>query len=152
MAAQAPDLEVLDEDIGAAGKVADDSPALRGAEVDGDRALAAVAGMEIGGVYRPVAVVDEGRPPLAGFIAVEGFDLDDLGAEVSQHLTRPRAGKHAGEFQDPETSERRRTHDGMRSGRPSGANLTFGPHFAESSQPNVKFKAPLESNNYLVVL
>jgi hypothetical protein len=65
---QPADLEVLDHHIGAGDQVADLRLAVRRAEIDHPRGLAAVGGMEIGG-RDIVAAGDEGRTPGAGVIA-----------------------------------------------------------------------------------
>src|ERR1700730_16658746 len=77
-----------------------------GGEVDGERALAAIAGMEIGSVAGPVAIVDEGRAPLPGIVAGEALDLDHIGAEIGKQLPGPRPGEDAGEFDDPQSGKR----------------------------------------------
>ena len=58
-----------------------------------------------------VLALDEGRAPGAGVVAGLGaLHLDDVGAEVGQHLARPGAGQDAGEFEDAQTGQRTR-HD-----------------------------------------
>ena len=52
---------------------------------------------------------DEGRPPGAGIVAgAVALDLDDVGAEIGQHLARPRPGQNPGQFQHAQTSQRTR--------------------------------------------
>ena len=82
----------------------DERLALRRLEIDGDRALAAVAGVEIGGRQRrAVGALHEGRPPAARVVAVaRPLDLDDVGAEIGERLADPGAGEDAGEFEDAE--------------------------------------------------
>ena len=79
-------------------------------EVGLDRTLAAVGGMEIGRADRlAVGALDEWRPPAARVVAgAFTFDLDDVGAEVRQHLPRPGPGQYAGKFEDAETRQRLR--------------------------------------------
>ena len=56
-----------------------------------------------------VGAFDEGRSPAAGVVAgAFALDLDDVGAEVGQHLPRPGPGQNAGKFKDAETRQRLR--------------------------------------------
>ena len=96
--------EVLDEDVGPAGEIADAGAALLGAEVGAHRLLAAVAAVEVGGVAAALAL-DEGRPPSAGVVAFGAFDLDHLGAKVGECLPGPGAGQDARHLDDPEAAE-----------------------------------------------
>ncbi len=105
-ATESADLEVLDQHVGTAGERADDGASLLGAEVDGDRALAAIGGVEIGGIGAAVGVLDEGRPPCPRVVAGGRFDLDHLGAEIGEHLPRPRPGQHTGELEHADAGER----------------------------------------------
>jgi hypothetical protein len=92
---EAADLEVLDHDIGRGGEAARGGEVLRVAEVEGDRALAAVGRVEVGGR----AILGEGRAPAAGLVALGRLDLDDVGTEIGERLADPRAGEHAGELE-----------------------------------------------------
>ena len=99
---EAAGLEILDQHVGFGREPAHDLAALGLLEIDRDRAFAAVAGVEIGGV-EPLAVLafEERRPPAARVVArSRPLDLDDVGAEVGERLTRPRPGEDAGEFDD----------------------------------------------------
>ena len=106
--AQAAGLEILDQHVGAGGEPAHDRLALGRLEIHRDRALAAIAGVEIGGV-EPLArrAFDEGRAPAAGIVAgARPLDLDDVGAEIGEALSGPGAGEDAREFEDFEAGER----------------------------------------------
>ena len=48
----------------------------------------------------PIGRLDEGRPPAAGVIARSlAFDLDDVGPEIGENLTRPGPCQNAGKFE-----------------------------------------------------
>src|SRR5262249_49893057 len=95
-------LEIFDDDVRSFGKLAHNAPAVFGFEVHRDRALAAIASMVVGGTeLLTVNAGHEGRPPSAGIVtSARPFDLDDVGAEVSQDLTCPRSCQHAGQLQN----------------------------------------------------
>src|SRR5262245_42739310 len=107
---QAADLEILDQHVRARGQLLHQPLALRGVEVELDRALAAVGAMEIGGAE--VAAVGrryERRAPAAGVVAgALALDLDHVGAKIGQKLPRPRSRQNAGEFEDAQTGKRTR--------------------------------------------
>ena len=67
-----------------------------------------VGGVVVGG--REVLAVlarDEGRAPGARIVAAVGvFDLDDVGAEVRQHLAGPGTGENPRQFDDPYDGKR----------------------------------------------
>ena len=106
---QAADLEVLDQDVRLRRELAHDALAVLALEVAFDRALAAIGRMEIGGAEMAVLALDEGRPPGARVVAgLRALDLDDVGAEIGQHLACPRPGQNAGQFQHANTSQRTR--------------------------------------------
>src|SRR5690606_21474984 len=91
---------------------ADRLRALGGGEIDGRRALAAIAGMIVGG--RQVLAVmtgDEGRSPMPCVVAaIRVFDLDYVRAEVGEHLSGPWTGENAGEFDDSNAVKGRMGH------------------------------------------
>ena len=74
---------------------ADDRPPLLSLEIRGDRPLAAIAGMEIGGRERlTVLSLDERRAPGAGVVSrTRPLHLHDVGAEIGKKLTRPWSGE-----------------------------------------------------------
>ena len=83
------DLIVLDQHVRSANQLANDLAARRLGEIECDRALATVAGGEIGRFGRGVAlhVRHEGRPPSPAVIApTTALDLHDIGAEIGQKL------------------------------------------------------------------
>ena len=99
------DLEVFDHDIGIGDEVEDGLPPPGRGEVGDDGALAPVAGVEIGGVGRPVRIVDEGRPPAARVVACGMLDLDHLGPQIGKRLPRPRPGQDTGKLNDLQAGE-----------------------------------------------
>ncbi len=109
---QSADLEILDQHIGRRDQLAHRLRALRRGEIHGDRALAAIGGMVIGG--RQVLAVmahDEGRTPFAGVVTAVGvLDLDDVRAEIGEHLPAPGPGEDAGKFNHAYALERRFGH------------------------------------------
>ena len=104
---QGADLEVLDEDIGTAGQPAHDLPPFLLPEIDHDRPLAAIAGMEIGGIAGAIAIVEDRRSPPPGIVARRALDLDHLSAEIGKDLTCPRPGEHTCQFKNLQPGERR---------------------------------------------
>ena len=102
---QPAELEVLDHDIRLQRQRLDLRPVGLVAEVGDHPGLAPVAAVEIGG-RDALLPFDEGRTPVAGVVAVRRLDLDDLGAEVGQHLPGPGTGEDAREFEDAEAGER----------------------------------------------
>ena len=88
------------DDIGAAGEAFDDLLSLGPGKIHGDRPLAAIAGVEIGGITSAIAIVDRGRSPLPCIVAGKALDLDDLGAKIGEQLTGPRARQNASKFED----------------------------------------------------
>ena len=70
-------------------------------EIDSNRTLAAIAGVEIGsGQITIIFRCNKGRAPCARIIARAGaFDFDHLRAQVGEILPAPRAGEHAGEVE-----------------------------------------------------
>jgi len=72
-----------------------------------------------------IGAFDKGRSPAAGIVAGSlALDLDDVGAEVGQHLACPGSGQNAGKFKDADTRQRLR-HEmsvltGVRHGGPRG--------------------------------
>ena len=104
---QTAQLEVLDQDIGLGDQLAHGLRPLRCREIDGDGTLAAVAGVVVGGgQVLAVLALDEGWSPLAGIITFGAFHLDDVGAEIGQHLPGPWTGEDAGEFDDTHAFQR----------------------------------------------
>ena len=105
---QAAELEILDQHVGCRHQLAHCLGAFRRREVDRHRALAAVAGMVVGG--RQVLAVlarDEGRAPFAGVVAAVGvLDLDHVGAEIGQQLAGPRTCQDAGKLDHADAFER----------------------------------------------
>ena len=72
-----------------------------------DRALAAIAGMEIGRVaLLAVAVSRKGGPQRRVSSPRRALDLDDIGAEIGQRLPDPWAGENAREFDDLHSGKR----------------------------------------------
>ena len=91
--------------VGLGDQSADLGLAIGAFEIDRDRALAAVAAVEIG--RAALGVGDEGRAPAARVVARAGaLDLDHLGAEIGEQLSRPRPRQDARELDHPYPGER----------------------------------------------
>ena len=104
---EAADLEVLHDDVGLRGKLADQLLALSTRHVDLHRPLAAVGGEEIGGIaFAAIRVGDEGRAPAARVVTFARLlHLDHLRAEVGKDLRGPWPREHAAQVEDAETGE-----------------------------------------------
>ena len=50
-------------------------------------------------------MLDEGRPPCAGVVAIGTFNLGDLGTKIGQCLADPRSGQYACQFNDFQTGQ-----------------------------------------------
>ena len=56
-----------------------------------------------------VGAFHKGRTPAARIVAgAFALDLDDVGAQIGQHLPRPGPGQDAGKFKDAQTRQRLR--------------------------------------------
>src|SRR5262249_9459701 len=103
--------EVLQQHVAAPGQLVEQAQALVAAEVQGDAALVAVTGEEVGAER-----AGEGRAPGTGVVARAGpLDLDDLRPQVAEDLATERAGQDARGVQDAHVGER-----GLRVGRHRG--------------------------------
>ena len=103
-ALQRPRPEVLGQDVGPRDQVADELLAVGGPEVDGDAALVAGRDRPPQRVAAPLGVA-----PLAQHVALAGrLDLDDLRAEVAEHLRAEGTRDHLSQFDDPDAGERSR--------------------------------------------
>jgi hypothetical protein len=51
-------------------------------------------------------IVDEGRAPASGVVALGALDLDHLGAEIGQGLADPRAGENARQLDHLKSGQR----------------------------------------------
>jgi hypothetical protein len=123
---ETPDLEVLDQDVGARRQLAHDLAAFLGLEVHLDRALAAVRRVVIGGAeIAAIGGRHEGWPPAPRVVTRAcSLDFDDLGAEVGEHLATPGPRQDAGKLEHAQTGQWTRhrfrsSHDG-RARRPVG--------------------------------
>ena len=95
--------EVLDDDIGAVDQPQCDFLAARILEIDGDRAFIAVEAQ----VRRAFPLDEQVRhAPVAHPVALDRLDLDNLGAEIAQHLGCKRPLGELGEIGDDESCER----------------------------------------------
>jgi hypothetical protein len=96
-------LEVLDDDMGAPCQPFDERRPFGLREIDGDGALVAVGGKEIGGV----AALKKRRPEGARLVALARlFDLQNLGAQIAQDLRGPRSRQHAAQIEDSDMRQR----------------------------------------------
>ncbi len=102
VALEPTDLEVLDDDVGMRGEPGDQRAPLLRFEIGSDRALAAVAAMEVaGGEIAAVRRRHERRPPASRVVAASGtLDLDDVGAEIGEKLPGPWTGEDAGKLEN----------------------------------------------------
>ena len=75
--------------------------ALFSPEIDLDRALAPIRGMEISGVeMAPLRRLDEGRAPAARIVpAAFTLDLNDVGTQVGENLPGPGPGQDTGKLE-----------------------------------------------------
>ncbi len=105
---EAADFEILDDDIGAQRKRSDPRLALRGGDIDCNRALSPIAAVEIGGAeILARGRTKEGRAPLASIVAFLGpLDFDDVGAKVGQKLSRPRTRQDACQLEHANARQR----------------------------------------------
>ena len=81
------------------------------AQVQGQGALVGVDELSVG-VVALVGPHGQGLAGIAAGLALQGLDLDDVGAPVGQHLAGGRAGAVGAEVNDAETFQRlMETHD-----------------------------------------
>ena len=99
-ALEAAGLEVLDEDIGAVGKLLRQPQVFCILEVEDDRSLVTVDGQVVGG-----DAVADGRYPGAGIVARRAFDFDDGRAEVAEQHGAVGASEHPREIGDEQAIE-----------------------------------------------
>ena len=104
---QAPHLEILDDHIGLHGEALDEGAALRRLEIRLDAALAAIAGVVIGGAeIFAVMALQKGRAPLARIVPRPAtLHLHHVSAEVREQLPAPGTGENARELQHAEMGE-----------------------------------------------
>ena len=104
---QPADLEILDQHIGVGRKPPDRRLTFRRFEIHRNRALSAIACMEIGG--REITTVggcNKGRAPCSRIIArSRAFHFHDIRAEISQSLANPRPRQNAGEFENADAGK-----------------------------------------------
>ena len=101
------DLEIFDQHVRARRKLAHDAASFLALEVELDRTLAAVGGVEISSAeMAAVGRGDERRPPAAGVVACAlALDLDHVRTQVGQDLPGPRPRQDTGQFQHAQTGQ-----------------------------------------------
>ncbi len=104
------DLEILDQHVGASRELADDAASILALEIQLDRALAAVGGVEIGSPeMAAVGRLHKGGAPAAGVVArALALDLDDVGAEIGENLPCPGPRQDAGKLEHTYSGQRPR--------------------------------------------
>jgi hypothetical protein len=99
-----PGEKIFDRDIGMAGEIVRDRPAVRMRQIDGHALLARVDPDEIRGLV--IAVVLELKVPAAHLVAFAGtLDLDHAGAEIREQACAIRPGQHTREVQHGDAFE-----------------------------------------------
>ncbi len=99
--------EVLDDDVGPRREAPHRLAAGLGLEIERDRALVAIRRRVVG----RGAVGQERRAPSARVVArARTLDLDDIGAQIAEHLGAERTRENAREVQNPEVREGARGH------------------------------------------
>lgn len=127
---QPADLEVLDHHVAVGGELTYQLLPLGLREVDGDGPLAAIGRQVIGGLGGVVAglVLEERRAPAAGVVAGAGaLHLDDLGAQVGEHLPGPGSGEDTAQVEDADV--------GQRAGHGAGISGTGGKGVNAAGRP-----------------
>ncbi len=100
-----PGAEVFDHGVGAIDETQEDLASLRRADIERDRALAAVGILE---GERGLAFL---RGTIAEVVAgARALDLDDVGAEVGENRGRKRPGDYPAEIEDANSFEHARRH------------------------------------------
>ena len=106
---QTAELEVFDQHVAALDKLLDGGDAFRFGEVDGDRALIAIAAEVVAAFGRvaAVAILDVRRAPRARLVAdARSLNFDDFGAEISEQLCAGRSCKNPAEIEYSNSSQR----------------------------------------------
>ena len=105
---QPADLVVLDHHIGVRHQRMHRRLPLGRGDVDRPALLAAVAGVEIGGVaIFALGIVEEGRPPMPGVVAfARTLDLHHLGAQIGEQLPAPGPGEDPRQLDDSDSRQR----------------------------------------------
>ena len=93
--------EIVEHGVRGGGELEEGGPAARLLEIEHDAPLVAVAGEEEGAHAR----MPRGTEPARG-VALRRLDLDDVGAQVTQGLGRPRTEDDRGHVDDPHAVER----------------------------------------------
>ena len=102
--------EILDQHVGALEQAREHRLSGRLAEIERERALAAIDRGEVGGV----AVLVERRAEQARLVAERRLDLDHVRAVVGEHLRAQRTRQHARQVDHPNAVERAHRHAARR--------------------------------------
>ena len=96
-----PAPQILDQDVGCHRQIVGEFLPLFRFQVDHDAFLVSVRDLEIGAF-----AVLERRAEMTQVVALRAFDLDHLGAQVTQDHGAPRPGQNAGKIENANTGER----------------------------------------------
>ncbi len=104
IAVQIRGLEIFHQNIATPRKFADQRLSFGPRNIDRHRFLAAIGAEIVGGFssVRSGAILQVRRTPAASVIAAAGaLDLDNLGSQIRQNLTGPRAREHTTHVEHP---------------------------------------------------
>src|SRR3546814_10353917 len=94
---------ILHHDVRAVDQFHQDVAAVRSLQVQRDALLVAVYALVIAADFPALVILTIGTEP-AGFVSLQGFDLDDLGTVVRQNLRAERSSQDLSEVDDPDAA------------------------------------------------